>query len=366
MSMLEEMNPPEHIWEVGSEFHWCDLPQPPFLPWPAEVRWYLLARHGIAALIQLHSAKKPALWLPSYFCPEVAEACRSICELFEYRDDPRWPEPDWSSLHPAHHDLVLAVNYFGVRSGISWQNWRVTHECFLVEDHTQDPFSPWCLNSAADYAVASLRKTMPIPDGAVIWSPRALELPQQPDSEAGEWSGSALKTAAMLYKTEYLRGQGGDELKSRFRDLQMRGEQRMRSSSISAVSPYSRAYIENGMPEHWRVQRLRNARYLLNQLPKLKYADLLFQEWPEGAVPFVLLLLFHSQNERDNCQACLQRQRIYCPVHWACQTENIEAIDLCARILSLPIDQRYAENEMERIAAALNAYAEANVAGAIL
>ena len=341
-------------WEVGSEFHWCGLPASPFLGWPRDVRWYMLARHAIAALIGMRATLRPTLWLPSYFCPEVAEACRLFCDLREYSDDPRWTEPKWSSLRPGSSDFVLAVNYFGVREGGARQHWRERHDCVLVEDHTQDLFSPWFLNSSADYALASLRKTVPVPDGAMLWSPRGLPLPPEDNEQSSDWSGSALKLAAMFHKAGYLQGQGPDDLKPCFRDLQLKGEQLLGHSKISAISPYSRAYLANGVPRAWRQQRLENAQYLLERLDSLESAELVFRRWPEGAVPFVVLLTFLAQSERDACQASLRRRNIYCPVHWVCQTDDVQARDLSSRILSLPIDQRYGRDEMRRMAAALH------------
>lgn len=344
--MIQAGNNPAR-WELGSEFHWPGLAEPPLLTWPQSAAWYMLARHAVAAVAQVESGNKPTLWLPSYFCPEVADCCRHYCEIREYRDMPFWAEADWKSLEPKSQDIVLAVNYFGVRDGTPWKNWRERVRCILLEDHSQDPFSAWALTSTADFAFASARKTLPIPDGAILWSPQGLKLPSPPVE--GDWSGSALKVAAMLYKMEYLRGAGTDELKRKFRDLQLRGEDLMRKSKMSAISPSSFVYIADGVPQAWRNQRSTNARHLLNNLKKIEHVDCVISRWPDGAVPFALPILFRSRRERDECQSLLQRHKIYCPVHWVCQTTDIEALDLSARILSLPVDQRYTEGDVDCI-----------------
>ena len=67
--------------------------------------------------------------------------------------------------------MVVGVNYFGVREAEPWQAWRERTECILVEDHAHDPASAWATTSTADYAFSSLRKTLPVPDGAILWSP---------------------------------------------------------------------------------------------------------------------------------------------------------------------------------------------------
>ncbi len=343
-------------WELGSEFHCAGAPEGPFLKWPQPAVWYMLARHAVAALLEMKKASKPSLWLPAYFCPEVAECCRPYCEIREYRDMPSWAAPDWKSLEPKPDDIVLAVNYFGVRHRNPWDEWRKRVSCQLLEDHSQDPFSAWASTSDADFAFASARKTLPIPDGAILWSPRGLKLPSQPTD--GDWHGSDLKAAAMVYKTEYLLGGGSFELKQRYRQLQLIGEDLMRQSKISAISPYSFACAADGAPQAWRNRRTDNARHLSNRLRGIEHFDCLMSRWPGGAAPFALPVLFASQRERDECQLMLQKNRVYCPVHWVCKTNNTEALDLSARMLSLPIDQRYEQRDMDIIAGALLEYGQ--------
>jgi hypothetical protein len=316
----------------------------------------MLARHAVAALVQLNSANlnsanRPALWLPSYFCPDVADCCSRYCEIREYRDLPHWDGPDWKSLQPQAHDIVLAVNYFGVRDGEPWKNWREQTACVLLEDHSQDPFSEWALESTADFAFASVRKTLPIADGAILWSPKGLPLPEQPVD--GNWSGVALKIAAMIYKAEYLCGHGTDMLKTQFRKLQLKGEDLMRRSRISAISPPSFAYIADGAPKSWRRQRADNAQHLLGNLRQNDRVHCLFERWPDGAVPFALPIVFASEQERDSCQSLLRENRIYCPVHWVCQTSDPDALALSKTILSLPVDQRYTSSDMDAISQAI-------------
>lgn len=337
-------------WELGSEFHWMGLPPAPRLPWPRPARWYLLGRHAITALLDHLAKTRPRVWLPSYFCHEVLACSRMQCEVLEYRDDPRWPEPEWSSLFPKPTDIVVAVNYFGVRSGEVWRNWRNKNPCVLLEDHTHDPHSNWALQSTAEYAFCSLRKTLPVPDGCVLWSPTGLDLPTAPS--VGDWSGSALKLAAMFHKAEYLSGHGGagDALKTLFRSQQLEGERRLTTAAVSTITPYTHAYLAAGSPESWRRQRLGNALRLIRSLDNWKGGNLLFHIWPAGHVPFCVLAVFASERERDECRTVLHTHNVFCPVHWECQTSDPDALDLSSRVLSLCVDQRYTEQDMDRVA----------------
>lgn len=338
-------------WELGSEFHWMALPPSPRLSWPDGAQWYLLGRHAPAALLAMPGGRHRTLFVPTYFCHEVSEFCRQFGRVVSYRDDPRWPHPDWDSLQPGADDLVIAVNYFGARDGRCWLAWRDTHPCFLLEDHSQDPFSPWARSSSAEYVFCSVRKTVPVPDGGVLWSPRGLPLPPPPPDLAFE--GSALKLAAMACKTEYLAGHGPDDLKPRFRKLQAEGEQRLREAPISPMPAYSVAYVSAGVPAVWRQQRLVNVRRLVARLASWPAAKLLFTTWPEGAVPFNVVLVFPSTAERDHYQRALQRRNIFAPVHWVCDTADADALDLSGRVLSLYTDHRYTEQDMDTVADAL-------------
>jgi hypothetical protein len=332
-------------------FHWETEFSLPAWKWPQPAAYYALCRHAIASLCAMQ-AERPRLWLPTFFCPEVARSCRPLAEIHEYRDDCRWTEPDWESLRPAENDLVLAVNYFGVRRPEPWQRWRARRECILVEDHTQDPFSAWALGSVADYAVCSIRKTVPVPDGAILWSPAGGPLPP-PTSDSNDFRGSMLKAGAMLYKRLYLSGSVGEGIKPRFRKLQLEGEQELGRQDSLAMSPLARAIVLRGVPKVWRQQRMENARTLLEVLEHWEVAKPAFQDWPEGHAPFDIALVFGNREQRDHYQISLQREDIYCPVEWVCDTADRNAMDLSSRILNVPIDHRYGREDMKKIAAAI-------------
>ena len=333
-------------WEVGGEFHLPVDSPGPYHRWPDGAVWFALGRHALQALLPRLGA--PKLWLPDYFCHEVGERWRELAEVELYEDDPRWPEPRWDSLRPGRRDAVVAVNYFGVRSGEPWRAWREETECVLVEDHAHDPASEWATASTADYAFSSLRKTLPVPDGAILWSPRGLELPDQP---AGGADGSELKLAAMLFKGEYLAG-GDDELKERFRRLQLDGEARLAESPVAGASAATREAIVRGVPLPWRAKRAENAARLIAALHSWDAADPLFTEWPADAAPLGAVFVFASSGERDRVRELLRDAGVYCPVHWAdaATSSSARVRRLAERILTIPADWRYSAADMVRIA----------------
>lgn len=338
-------------WEIGGEFHLPVDPPGPHHRWPDGAVWYGLGRHAVRALLRELGSRR--LWLPDYFCDEVARSWGELAEIVRYEDDPRWPEPRWASLQPGPADVVLAVNYFGVRAGEPFEAWRERTDCVLLEDHAHDPASAWATTSTADYGFSSLRKTLPVPDGAILRSPRGLPLPDQP---AGGADGSELKLAAMLLKGEYLAG-GDDELKERFRNLQLDGEERLAESDVSGASPATRESLVRGVPLPWRARRAENTARLLAALDGWELAEPLFTEWPPDAAPLGAVFVFESGGNRDRVRNDLRDAGVYCPVHWAdAATSDSERVrDLAARILTIPTDWRYSAADMARIASFVRA-----------
>jgi hypothetical protein len=328
------------------------LPQAPFVPWPEPGTLYLLGRHAVVAVLSSLPTPPRRLWLPDYFCHDVVGSWRGLAQIAMYADNPAWPEPDWSTLQPASDDIVLAINYFGIRSGEPWQRWHEKHSCCLVEDHSHDPVSGWALHSRADYGFSSLRKTIPVPDGAILWSPRGHPLPKVVDEDL---SGSALKLAAMVWKREYLEGRAVDAAKPLYRQWQRAGEDAFdRSTKLSSVSPYSRQYLTCGMPLGWRRQRAANVRRLLRQREPSFEAQPLFTSWPTDSVPMAAVFRFTSKLARDSARKRLEESDIYCPVHWPAPAHCDPAVrDMADTILTIPTDHRYGKADMDRIASVL-------------
>ena len=338
----------EIAWEVGGEFHSPVETPRPFHPWPRPAVWYALGRHAVDGLASALALRR--LWLPDYFCHDVAVGWQQRLEVRTYEDDPRWEEPRWETIEAARGDAVVAVNYFGARAGAGWEERRAGSDWLLVEDHSHDPFSPWAVASSADYAFSSVRKTLPVPDGGILWSPRDLDLPPQPRGSA---EGSELKLAAMLLKGRYLAG-GGDDLKKRFRSLQVEGEEQLGRAPVAAASPAAREAVIGGAPLPWRVRRSDNAVHLLGLIAGLEVAEPVFEEWPAGAAPLGVVLVFRSERIRDRVRETLREAGVYCPVHWRIERPASERVrDLSTRVLTIPTDWRYTDADMERVASTL-------------
>ena len=228
----------------------------------------------------------------------------------------------------------------------------------VVEDHSHDPFSDWARDSTAPYAVASLRKTVPLPDGGLLWSPRGLSLPGPSGAES---PGAQLKLVAMLLKGAWLDGRGVP--KDDFRALQQRGEHILLGSEgpASALTATVLPLLDlAGM----RAASTRNAHALIAALGDRTGAWRILTGGPTGAAPFRVQLVCESEPVRDALLAHLSRRGIFAPVHWRQDRGGVwsgdeAAADLAGRILTVPVDHRCEPGDVHRVAGALDEFAAA-------
>lgn len=356
----------EERWEVGSEFDWSEDLTTPFVGEKVLPDAYELFATGSSILLSIHRVLQPKqtrfrLHLPSFFCMEVATKLKKVFDLCWYRDLPTEPTPDFNSLRPSTGDLVLAVNLFGVRECRAWQNWFGDRkDIILIEDHSHDPFSPWARQSTAHYAMASLRKTLPIPDGAIVWSPQKQELPKPSLSES---LGASQKLTAMLLKRAYLKG--ASLAKDAYRLLQIQGEQQLSSETQAVASSFTSNILACLNITKLRQQREANVKQFLQLSSTIIHSDWipLFTTWPSGAVPFNSIVVCKTHEVRESLRQFLMRQNIFSAIHWqqplgGLSTNDSTAIDLSKRILTIPTDHRYSDKDIDQVAVRVYEFSE--------
>jgi hypothetical protein len=319
--------------------------------WPQPARWYATGRAALAAL-PAAGVSTATTWVPEYFCPNTTAYLRRHVRVRRYADDPSRPFPIWSSLRPNPGDIVVAVDYFGVRDATPWTAWEGRIGLTLVADQSHDPAGDWARRIGASLGFASLRKTLPVPDGAIVWSLSGRALPREPDRRSG---ASDAKLAAMLLKREYLDRAGKPDLKARFRELQELGERAIdRANLAESAALFTREYLSRGIPIAWRRRRRANVRAFLAAINGWRAAEPLFDRWPRDAAPLGAVLVFGSSAQRDRARERLRRADVYCPVHWTLAPgASPQASRLAGRILTIPSDQRYTSADMRRIARVL-------------
>jgi hypothetical protein len=345
-------------WEVGSEFDWREefvrfTPSPSVLPAGG-----VLFASGHGALLALgrtlrRNGRRLVLHLPSYYCMEVVSALRPEFDLAWYHDVPTEPSPDFDTLCPTSGDAVLAVNLFGLRNGADWAEWmKRVPNALLIEDHTHAPSSRWARQSGAHYAVASLRKTLPIPDGATLWSPRGLPVPL-PNPTVPD--GSYLKLTAMVLKGAHLRG--APVPKEAYRELQISGEQMLLGDTGGVATEFTRCILPTFDLNSLANQRTKNVRRLVRLIQEdhRRRWEPLDAESAAGGMNFNAILLCEDAEVRDRLRQFLIGRNVFCSVHWPQPAAGLSsgdrsAIGVSHRLLTVPVDQRYEASDIQRVA----------------
>lgn len=349
-------------WEQGSEFHWLQVEQGVQLsdaPWTNGATLWGSGRDAMRALLEWgreqHGWKR--LWCPSYFCQEVVAALISTgLQVVAYHDSPlnEFEAPDATALRQG--DVLLVMNFFGLRTRPSYED--VPPQVILLEDHTHNPWSEWAYQSRAHWCVASLRKTLPLPDGGVLWSPMHREGPPECATTAERESAASRKFSAMILKHEYLRGLDVD--KAAFRDLSIAAEPGIASGAISGISTISQQLLKTFPVHDWQRQRRQN-----HQIVARCVAGLGPIACPSPAstteAAFSAILLFESQRMRDAVRQQLIEHRIYPAILWSLEDPVIDGVPaehaaLANRMLSIHCDMRYDDSDMIRICDVITDY----------
>jgi len=346
-------------WEQGSEFHVMEYirkDERVESPWNRDGLFFGSGRDAIKAILFLGMASMgwKRLWVPAYFCQKVVGAILETginvqCYQSWY---PGTIEENDCPCTIIKGDVVLVVNHFGLKSGIELGFDR-GNAAVIIEDHTHDPWSSWARNSKADYCIASLRKTLPVPDGGVLWSPRNQRLPVLPPLTEEHRRAAGNKLEAMELKDLFLKGQIHD--KSRYRTLFLSGEANLCSRNISAVSEWTAQRLEEFPVFEWREARKRNYKVLLEALSPLLWMQVIRTSVENNNVPFSCILRFDSAERREFIRLKLIQANIFPAILWpleepALQGISEEYVDASKRMLSLHCDMRYSVHDMYRVA----------------
>ena len=335
--------------EFGSDFHYISGLQGvgntlgDFYP---HANYYADGRQALMHLY--HSQDWQRLWVPEYFCYDVIASLKEAgLNLMFYQD---WPDDhnDSETLENIQRkglflptDAVLRVNYYGTRKFRSTEKLPIAA---VVEDHTHDLIGDWPIHSTADWCIASLRKTLPIPEGGMLWSPMGLKLPQPPETSAENEEIATIRWDTMKLKARYLAGETVE--KAVFRKGYVETEEYFDHAQVCAMDKASQEYLKTFDIRSWYNQKRENWE-MLKDIKK----DGVQVICPEnmGCYPFSLVLLFDIHEERERVRKELIEHQIYPAVLWNVpDTVCEEAKSFSRRMLSIHCDGRYTgDNIME-------------------
>lgn len=333
--------------EFGSDFHYISSFNDSFNTLHDFYQHANYYADGRQALIHLyHSQGWQRLWVPEYFCYDVIASLKEAgMSIMFYQD---WPDnhDDGNTLediqrngHFSQTDAVLRLNYFGMRS---YRKAAYLSVAAVVEDHTHDLIGDWAVHSTADWCIASLRKTLPIPEGGMLWSPKGLPLPEAPERSAQNEKIAAIRWEAMKLKAGYLAGEKIE--KSTFREVFVNTENYFDHAPICSLDNTSQEYLDTFNVMEW-YDRKRDNWKLLHTIRKdgvhiLKPED-------ENGYPFSLILLFDNIDERDRVRKALIEHQVYPAILWNIPSPTDGEVSHFSRgMLSIHCDGRYSLDDI--------------------
>lgn len=305
---------------------------------------------GRLALIHLFRSQKwKRLWLPEYFCYDVIASLketgidiRFYADFPGFRGDSQTLEAIQKNGAFRQDDAILRVNYFGMRSYRSSDRLSVAA---IVEDHTHDLIGGWALNSHADWCLASLRKTLPIPEGGMLWSPKGLKLPEKPKSLEANEKIAETRWEAMRLKTKYLAGNNVE--KASFRTGFVETEEFFDHAPVCALDKQTQVFLRGFDIRDWYNKKRENWEKLRDI--KIDSVKVMVPE-NMSCYPFSLVLLFEDLEERDRVRKALIANQIYPAVLWnvPSPTEG-EIFQVSRGMLSIHCDARYNADDIQKL-----------------
>ncbi|BDZ78155.1 hypothetical protein [Claveliimonas bilis] len=326
-------------WEIGSEFHRVLPDRGHGLRYPILGSLVFSGRTAIETVLkEIIGARKAAL--PSYCCYSMIQPFKDAGIEVEF-----YPVYFENGLKievdiPENTDIILWCNYFGFMMSMPDLS---KFQGVIIEDVTHSLFSENPCHPQSHYLVASLRKWEPINCGGYCSSVNGKIHYEPTISPPVEYM--RLKKEAMELKREYLLD-FDKEKKPRFLSMFEESNHWLAENySGLSIDLCSKDYLSTvDVGEQRRIRR-RNAKVLYEGLEEK--VQFLFSIEDMDCPLFVPILL-HNQKE---IKRELSLKQIYCPIHWP-RPDGCDS-NLYDQELSLICDQRYNEEDMERLVSVL-------------
>ncbi len=288
--------------------------------------------------------------LPSYLCysilqPFVEEKIEPL--FYKIKHPFVLDESDLlSKLDDAK--VVFIIHYFGFPQNIDFLK---DEKVKIIEDCTHN-FLSQSDENLGEISIASLRKLFPISGGGLLSSKIPLNF--KPRNDAKKYAVSVFKTSSLVSKSlhyyfPYI-------FNTEFFEWSFWFDKKVEEIFDGYIEPSSMSEISEMVLlrlnfEEIIKKRRSNFLYLLNNIKETAKIEFIFRRLPSGVVPLGFPVW---AKDRLALKYKLLKNRIYPPIHWELpatipKTAFVESYKLSNHVLTLPVDQRYTERDMERI-----------------
>ena len=301
----------------------------------AHLSAFASARAALAALLADRGVRR--IWLPAYVCTALAEGAAEVeTRLYPIGRDLR---PDLAALATARPgDAVVAVSYVGRAPGPDLRGLARQRPDLLWIDDRAQALAPEA-GRWAEVTLYSPRKLVGVGDGGLLVSDHPLPAPKAPPP-AGTWAperARALDPDGLNPDAWYPLFQAREAAVSA-------GSLAVSAATVAALKAIDPTPIMQRRKANWRVLARHVANLALITAPQPAFTPVSYPITVRDPAALVRLLA---------------DQGIYCPRHWSDLPVGAQgdAVWLSEHQVSLPLDQRYDEGDMIRIADAVLAQA---------
>lgn len=350
----------EKIFELGSDFY-LDLDRMTKKEKNVlktlereDMIWTDSGRSAIKIIQKTLNCKK--VLLPEYICESVIKCFdMSLIEFYHIDDKFQIDLDDLEAKMVESVDLVYICHYYGYlqdkKTLSKIKENAKKFDIIILEDITQSLFS--IQEEIGDYLIASVRKWVPIANGGVLYTnenPKfSVEINSclSTSSDNDRVNGMILKKLYLdnRYDTNYM-----------YRKIFQESEERIdHSQEIKVISDFSKFVLKCTDIDEIISRRKRNAEHLKKGLDEIGLVS--FRNFNSEECPFAMPIRVKN---RDDFRKYLISKRIYCAVHWPFfdikKEQRRQAKDNAKELLSLPIDQRYTEEDMDYLLSVIKEY----------
>jgi len=291
---------------------------------------------AILETINININAKPLIYLPYYICSSVVEACKNQkfnIEFYELDENFLFNIDYLDNIKK--NSSLLTVNYFGfVNNNNLIENIKNRRPDIITICDNVPSF--WqCNNSKANFSFTSLRKFIPTPDGAIVYSKGVIYKPEKSVPENKFYKSKLLGSIAKYKK----------EKDNVYLNYFTEGEKILnKEKKITRASRFSEYFFHN-----YNLQNLKNIRdnnYLKVYEIGSKIGLNFVFPFLKGISPLCVPIFLEN---RDEIRNKLFDKNIFLPIYWPIEDHNKSSKlsnKMAKHELSIIIDHRYSLNEI--------------------
>lgn len=346
--------------EIGSEF-WnvpVNVDNNENNVFPESTQWFLSGRSALQAVInEIKSESKGhhTVAMPSWCCDSMVKPF--VDASIEVRFYPVYFDGQVLVQEIVYDcDILFLMDYFGYTGETPYLS---GYNGVVIRDVTHSIFSD--TYSDADYYFGSLRKWCGVWTGGYAWTKggQGINIRSSVESNRGDVSYTELRRKAMRLKESYINGDVNAD--KSYLNIFNEAEDMLEEAGIVDADERDVEVASKLDIDFIRTVRRKNAEVLREAFSEW----LIFRDLKDFDCPMFVPILVPN-GKRNELRCHLINNEIYCPIHWPVSEYHTgechvgekhtgdNAIDtgteyIYANELSLVCDQRYTEEDMNRI-----------------